>query len=88
MSSQNLFLKNESYLLLNPIYNKYIIITYSFRVTLMVFHGSLSDSKPLQVSRTLLSILAVLNNAVVWVVSTRPPTSKSSCPINSPLVLV
>ena len=31
-----------------------------------------------QVSRTLLSILAVLNNVVVWMVSTRPPTSKSS----------
>ena len=26
---------------------------------------------------TLLSILVVLNNAVVWMVSTRPPTSKS-----------
>ena len=43
----------------------------------MVFHWSLSDSKSPQVSRTLLSILAVLNNAVVWMVSTRPPTSKS-----------
>ena len=41
----------------------------------MVFHWSLSDSKSPQVSRTLLSILAVLNNAVVWIVSTRPPTS-------------
>ena len=46
----------------------------------MVFHWSLSDSKSPQVSRTLLSILAVLNNAVVWMVSTRPPTSKSSSP--------
>ena len=33
----------------------------------MVFHWSLSDSKFPQVSRTLLSILADLNNAVVWV---------------------
>ena len=41
-----------------------------------------------QVSRTLLSILAVLNNAVVWMVSTRPPTSKSSSPLNNPLVTV
>ena len=31
----------------------------------MVFHGILSDSKSPQVSRTLLSILADLNNAVV-----------------------
>ena len=44
----------------------------------MVFHWSLSDSKSPQVSRTLLSILAVLSNAVIWIVSTRPPTSKSS----------
>ena len=31
-----------------------------------------------QVSWTLLSILAILNNVVIWMVSTRPPTSKSS----------
>ena len=54
----------------------------------MVFHWSLSDSKSPQVSRTLLSILAVLNNEVVWMVSTRPPTSKSSHPFNNPLVIV
>ena len=54
----------------------------------MVFHWSLSDSKSPQVSRTLLSILAVLNNAVVWIVSTRPPTSKSSSPFSNPLVTV
>ena len=54
----------------------------------MVFHWSLSDSKSSQVSRTLLSILAVLNNAVVWMVSTRLPTSKSSSPFSNPLVTV
>ena len=54
----------------------------------MVFHWSLSDSKSPQVSRTLLSILAILNNAVVWMVSTRPPTSKSSSPFSNPLVTV
>ena len=48
----------------------------------MVFHWSLSDSKSPQVSRTL------LNNVVVWMVSTHPPTSKSSCPFNNPLVTV
>ena len=53
----------------------------------MVFHWSLSDSKS-QVSWTLLSILAVLNNAVVWMVSIRPPTSKSSSPFSNPLVTV
>ena len=54
----------------------------------MVFDWSLSDSKSPQVSRTLLSILAVLNNAIFWKVSTRPPTSKSSSPFSNPLVTV
>ena len=54
----------------------------------MVYHWSLSNSKSPQVSRTLLSILAVLNNVVVWMVSTRPPTSKSSTPFRNPLVTV
>ena len=54
----------------------------------MVFHWGLSDSKSPQVSRTLLSILAVFNKAVVWMVSTRPPTSKSSRHFNNPLVTV
>ena len=50
----------------------------------MVFHWSLSDNKSPHVSRTHLSILAVLNNAV----ATRPPTSKSSSPFSNPLVTV
>ena len=54
----------------------------------MVFHWSLSDSKSPQVSRTLLSILAVFNDAVVWMVSTHPPTSKSSSSFSNPLVTV
>ena len=54
----------------------------------MVLHWRLSDSKSPQVSRTLLSILAVFNNAVVWMVSTRPLTPKSSRPFNNPLVTV
>ena len=54
----------------------------------MVFHWSLSDSKSPQVFRTLLSFLAVRNNIVFWMVSTRPPTSKSSSPFSNPLVIV
>ena len=50
----------------------------------MVFHWCLSDSKSPQVSRTLLSIL---NNAVVWMVTTRPLTSKSSSLFNNPFVV-
>ena len=54
----------------------------------MVFHWRLSDSKSPQVSGTLLSILTVFNNAVVWMVSTRPATSKSSRTFNNLLVTV
>ena len=54
----------------------------------MIFHWSLSDSKSPQVSRTLLSIPAVLNNAVVWMVPTRLLISKSSSPFSNPLVTV
>ena len=54
----------------------------------MVFHWILSDSKSPQVSRTLLSILATLSNSVIWIVCTHPPTSKSSRPLNIPLVIV
>ena len=54
----------------------------------MVFHWSLSNRKSPQVSRTPLSILVVLNNAVVWMVSTHPPTSNSSSPFSNPLVTV
>ena len=52
----------------------------------MVFHWSLSDSKSLQLSRTLPSILAVLNNVVVWMVSTRLPISKFSSTFSYPFV--
>ena len=54
----------------------------------MVFLWRLNDSKLPQVSRNLLSILAVFNNAVVWIVSTRPPNSKSFRPFNNPLFTV
>ena len=54
----------------------------------MVFHWRLSASESPQVSRTLLSILVVFNNDVVWMVSTRPPTFKSCRPLKKPLVTV
>ena len=52
----------------------------------MVFYWSLRDSKSPQVSRTLLSILADLSNAVVWMVSTL--ISMSSSPCTNPSVTV
>ena len=54
----------------------------------MFFLWSVSDSKSLQFSRSLLSILSDLNNAVIWTVSTRPINSKYSRPCINPLVTV
>ena len=73
-----------------------LLLSYSSRV----FHISVSWwsftgvwvtaslLKSPQVFRTCLRILAILSSAVVWIVSTRPPTSKSSRPFNNPLVIV
>ena len=66
-----------------------IIIIYSFRV----FHVSASwwystrvwvRASSLKSLGTLPSILTVLNNVVIWMVSTRPPTSKSSSLFSNP----
>ena len=54
----------------------------------MVSHWSLSDSNPPQVSKTHPSILANLNNAVVWIVCNCPLIFKSSSPCINPLVTV
>ena len=54
----------------------------------MVSYWSLRDSKSLQVSWTLLRILADLNYTVVRIVSTRPLISKSSSSSINPLVTV
>ena len=47
----------------------------------MVFYQSLSDSKFLQVSMTLLGILADLNDVLVWMVSAYPLIFNSSSPL-------
>ena len=59
-----------------------------YHLLIRVFHISVSWWFFTGVSRTLLSILAVLNNVVDWMVSTRPPTSKSSSSLSNPLVTV
>ena len=66
-------------------YHYYYLLNRVFHISV---HWSLSDSKSPQIFRILLSILAVLNNVVVWMVSTRPPTSKSSSPFCNHLVTV
>ena len=68
-------------------YYYYLLLeSFSHQLKSMVFHWSLCDSKSLQVSRTLLNILADFNYAVIWIVSTRPLISKSSSPFNNPSV--
>ena len=57
----------------------------------MLADGFLMEFEWQQVSSSLpdfLRILAVLSNAVVWIVPTCPPTSKSSGPFNNPSVIV
>ena len=66
-----------------------IITIYSFRVfTSVLAVGFSLEFEWQQVSRIRLRILAVLSNAVVWTVSTRPPTSKSSRPFNLLLFII
>ena len=62
--------------------------SFSHQHQLMVFQWSVSYSKSPQVSWTFLSILADLNSAFVWIVSTRVLTSSSSSPITNPFVAV
>ena len=62
--------------------------SFSHQHLLTAFHRRLSDHKSPRVSRTLLSIMADLNNAVVWMSSTRPLISKSSSPCTNPLVTI
>ena len=64
------------------------LFRFSHQHQLMVFQWSLSDSKSLQVSRTLFSILIDLNNAVLWMFSTRVLIFNSSSPVTNPLVSV
>ena len=52
------------------------------------FHWSLSASKSPQMPETFLSILANLNNAEVWILSTCPHISKSSRPLTNLLGIV
>ena len=69
-----------------------IIIGNSFKVfhyyhfSLEVFTSAWAEGLSLEIEWQQVS--SSLNNAVVWMVSTRPPTSKSSRPFNNPLVTV
>ena len=70
-----------------------LLLFYSFESSshqrkLIVLHWSLSDNKFPQVSKTLLSILVDLKNAVVWMVSNLHLISKSSSPCTNPLMTV
>ena len=74
---------------LKTITNYYYITPCDFFLhqhQLMVFHKS--DSKSSQVFRTLHSILSVLINAVVWMVSACPQIYNSSSPLTKPFETV
>ena len=73
----------------NPLNAKFFLLgSFSHQRKVVVFYWSLSDSKSSQVSRTLLCIQTDLNNAIMWMVSTRPFISKTSRPCTNPLVTI
>ena len=77
--------------LLRFLFYFYIILffeSFSSHIHPIVSHWSLIDSKSPQVTRILHSILADLNNAIVWMVFTRPPFSTPPCLCTKPLVTV
>ena len=70
-----------------------IIIIISFTsfhdsVSWWSFTWSMGESKPSQVTKTLLSILDVFSNSEVWMVPARPPISSCSNPFSSPSGIV
>ena len=65
-----------------------LVTSFSRLSKLVVFQWRLRDSKSSQVSRTLLSILTELGNAVVWMVSIHPLISNSSKCLLRPLGIV
>ena len=74
------------YLKLQMLTKDYYVFFRQFFTTalLLVSLWGLSDNKFPQVSRTLLSILADVNNVVAWIVLTLPLISKSSSPCTNP----
>ena len=60
--------------------NNSLFSSYSYQCQPVIFHWSLGNNKSPQVSRTLLRILADLNNVVIWIVSIHPQISNSSSP--------
>ena len=71
----------------DEVYDSVCLETFSYQFQRMVSHWSLSESKSLQVPR-MHSILADINNAVVWTVPSSLVISKSSGHCTNPLVTV
>ena len=65
-----------------------IIIIIIIIIIRVAFHWGLSDSKNPQDSRTYLTILTDVNNALVWIVSARILISKFSSPFSKVLGIV
>ena len=97
------FLKSSEYIIVSFLSPHRLHLTFSYVLLLLLLlslstplrvfnttisRWSLSDSKCRQVVRNFLSILANLNNAVVWMVSSRPLISKSISPCANPLATV
>ena len=83
-----LFLREFGFFLDLVVLSFYSLESFSQQDYWVVFLWSLSDSKSPQVFRILLSILAYLNNGVVWMVFICSLISKSSILLTNPLVTV
>ena len=79
-------LMKEIFLFINIILFSYV--SFSYKRCLMVSQWNMRDCKSPQISGTVLSILADLNNAAVWMVSPRTLICKSSCPYTNPITTV
>ena len=65
-----------------------LLLLFFSRSQLVVIHWGLSNSKSSQVSRSLISVRADLNNAVVCMVLILPLITNFACPFSITLVIV
>ena len=68
-------------------YYYYLHLSFSHQLTLLVLQWSFSDSNSPQLPRTLLTILALRNNVVVWMIPLVRQLSSPAIPL-TPLVTV
>ena len=82
----HIFVQNRSVFFISGCWYVFVLLLLLFLQSFS--HTSLSDSNFFQVSRTFLSIIPDLNNAVVWMIYSHPFFFKSFSPFNNHSVTV